>query len=172
MSCDDRDACSSFGSTAAANLYQNPNGKEKSVKSGYYREPLAVFLGYTLTVEAPSYEIHEDNAVYTQICLQNVAVMESDKSFSLMPGMRIFDHMWMRIRKEMKIVDPRKPLRITGFVNEYEHPVKGILIRNIGITPIYVSQNSWRSLQGLTVGAVPIYLPIGYLFVFLSQSDL
>lgn len=154
----------SHGRKSAASLYRKPYRKGQVIKSSWYRDFMVPLMGKSLTVEAPRYEIHDKTRDYVQVLMLGVVVMESDTSLNPMPGLRIIDHMWTRIswnvrnwKNDVFTLDPKRPLRIKGLVNEYKHPKNDFFVRNIGIEPEYVSQVSWYFTEGQLLGAVPLF---------------
>lgn len=126
-------------------------------KAWNYREDLAPYLGMKCIAEAFTYDIKKGGEFEMFLCMHNLKISVLESGLDLLSDLDTIDHMHIAIRKNLKFIRKRKPLKIVGYIKEYDHWGKNerTIVRNIGIEPIHVSQHVWLYTQGQPLGAVP-----------------
>ena len=140
--------------------YWNSREKEHIKLSKWFRKELEPYLGKSLTIEVPNYQIKYVDSECMKVCLLNFVLMDSDKSSNRIPNTNPVDHMWMKIPIDMlDHFSPKRPFRIDGLVYKYTHGDSyGRPILNLAIKPSYVSQFTWHFISGQSFGAVPNFI--------------
>ena len=125
-----------------ASPYRNLDKKEVWPKSPWYRDSIAPYIGMKVTVQAMTFEVIKREADWMRICLQEFQTSINDDEMDLLEDWDTVDHMRVEIPIRMKRIDVHKPIKIVGYLYEYNYFCKreGERVRNIGLKPVYVSQ--------------------------------
>ncbi|MBQ6519263.1 MAG: hypothetical protein IJI14_11120 [Anaerolineaceae bacterium] len=108
-------------------------------KSDYYREDLGRHIGQRIVMDVPYYQFGPCNEKKDMACFRSAQVIKIGKD-KLDDSSKIdIEHLWVYVNKGTD-VDPRKPLRVIGFVYEYPHKCGNNMIRNVGVRVAQILQ--------------------------------